>query len=389
MKSTDSNTRERLHALDALRGLAAMGVAFFWHYTHFNFAFFLAHPDHMPFYRQFHWLYSYAWNFVDFFFVLSGFIFMRTYTHRIMAGQITFRTYAINRISRLYPLHLLTLIIVTLQLLWMHAHGKTLIYTDNDFLHFVFNLFMVQAAWFDMTQTFNGPSWSIATEIIGYLLFFAVVSRLKTRTQMNAAFCVFIYLGVHQLYKGGEFLLFNNFTARVMLGFFVGCLACQFERILAKNRPLSVAFQTTFCAASTICVWASCHYGFEEFFGRYDIILPLVAYPALIIFVSVCSPVNRALSIAPLRILGECSFSLYLWHYPVQTFLRFLFAHFDISAESGWTWGIYVATVLPVAAISHFYFEMPVQKYIRKFANQRGISATQGSSLQRNNEFSR
>ncbi|MFC3771488.1 acyltransferase family protein, partial [Paenibacillus sp. GCM10012303] len=92
----------RLSALDSLRGIAAIGVAFFWHYQHF------IPQSESPFRSIAYWFYQYGWLLVDFFFVLSGFIFAYVYTEKIAGRTITFKQYSLLRVSRLYPLHIIT-----------------------------------------------------------------------------------------------------------------------------------------------------------------------------------------------------------------------------------------------------------------------------------------
>lgn len=91
----------RLTCLDGLRGLACCCVAFFWHYQHFT-------PNHFPFSYLAYWPYHYGWIAVEFFFLLSGFIFFYKYSNLISNNAISFKKFFILRFSRLYPLHFVT-----------------------------------------------------------------------------------------------------------------------------------------------------------------------------------------------------------------------------------------------------------------------------------------
>ncbi len=78
-------------ALDSLRGIAALMVAF----HHFRTDSLL---DGLTIVRQ-------AWLFVDFFFLLSGFVIAATYRDRLARGHGVL-PFMLLRIGRLYPLHL-------------------------------------------------------------------------------------------------------------------------------------------------------------------------------------------------------------------------------------------------------------------------------------------
>ena len=72
----------RIGAIDGLRGLAAITVAIFFHYRHFNVA--DAIVD-MPLLMAipFRWVQRYGWLGVDLFFVLSGYILTWKYLDQI------------------------------------------------------------------------------------------------------------------------------------------------------------------------------------------------------------------------------------------------------------------------------------------------------------------
>ena len=83
-------TRRRYETLDALRGLAALAVVVF-HLGQVRLA-----PDLVP----------HGYLAVDFFFVLSGFVVAHAY-EEALRGSLSFRSFALRRAIRLYPLAIL------------------------------------------------------------------------------------------------------------------------------------------------------------------------------------------------------------------------------------------------------------------------------------------
>ncbi|MCO1384488.1 acyltransferase family protein [Burkholderia multivorans] len=70
--------KERLHELDSLRGLAALGVVA-WHYTN--------HMKASPLSFIFAPFYKHGLLMVDFFFVLSGYVLARAYWNETRSEQ--------------------------------------------------------------------------------------------------------------------------------------------------------------------------------------------------------------------------------------------------------------------------------------------------------------
>src|SRR6185436_12525906 len=107
----------RMHSLDALRGIAALAVVF-WHWPHFFYSgtTLAAGFDReaQPFYEVFKIFYRHGILAVDLFFLLSGFIFFWLYAKTISARRLTPREFFVLRVSRLYPLHLVTLLLVAI-----------------------------------------------------------------------------------------------------------------------------------------------------------------------------------------------------------------------------------------------------------------------------------
>lgn len=104
---------------------------------------------------------------VNFFFLLSGFILTYNYADSHAAGKFDRNQFWQNRISRLYPIYLLGLLISVpiLELEWRYrTHG-------NFFLGLGLTTFM-QQGWSPKLATFwNTPAWTLSCEVVFYLLF--------------------------------------------------------------------------------------------------------------------------------------------------------------------------------------------------------------------------
>ena len=138
-------TNDRLYSLDLLRGLAAISVIIF-HWNHFAIQPWLQGGEGIavteyPLYTILSPFYLEGSRAVDLFFCISGFIFYWLYATPVAEKSMSAGRFALFRFSRLYPLHLATLLVVALLqgFVWS-KQGLYFIYQANDFYHFILSL---------------------------------------------------------------------------------------------------------------------------------------------------------------------------------------------------------------------------------------------------------
>lgn len=185
---------KKFYSLDALRGIAALAVVF-WHWQHFFYSG-MNKPDSFdrtmqPFYSLFGLFYEYGATAVSLFFSLSGFIFFWLYYDSIAKRKMTAWNFVVLRFSRLYPLHIVTLLFVLgLQQIVYIFTGDYFIYLADDVYLFILNIFFISAWPFGDGYSYNGPVWSVSVEIFLYILFFTVAyftRRIRVRFLLGIA----------------------------------------------------------------------------------------------------------------------------------------------------------------------------------------------------------
>jgi peptidoglycan/LPS O-acetylase OafA/YrhL len=209
-----------LEALDSFRGFAALMVVFY----HMGFPGFIYD---LAIVRN-------GYLFVDFFFVLSGFIMY--YNYKSLDGPRGFGRFIGLRLFRLYPLHLATLLAL---LGWETAYSVARRFTSaserisshDDGVAFLLNLTLTNGVGI-RAPSFNIPSWSISTEFWTYVIFGLIVVSMKNvrRTGVAGVFLLVAVVSlmsllrhVHPLNLGAmDFYLLPRCT----LGFFLGAALC-------------------------------------------------------------------------------------------------------------------------------------------------------------------
>ena len=352
---------EHIGQIDALRGIAAFGVAFIFH-QHFLHGAFRSGPLDGLF--GFTWLHRYGWTLVDLFFVISGFVFSHVYLNaQGLVPGTTARNFAIARFATLYPLHLLTLVIVAA----LYMAGKPANFADvpDDLFHFVLNIFMLQESGLNNGMSFNIPTWSVSVEIICYILFY-IAARLGNRIfWLFAAGAVFI--SVLSTIFG---LPSNEHFARGICGFFIGC-------IIWKNRIALSTIGLELLIAFAIFILAT---GIQIPHVSYGIFLSLTAWPALLLAAMKIQLLNSS----PFRWLGNLSYSIYLIHAPVYVGLNiFVFSGDGVPEDQRVMAVVFaVACTLLLSHLSYYYAELPARKWIRSYLD-RG-QRPQGLAVQLN-----
>lgn len=357
----------RLRSLDSLRGIAAIGVAFFYHYSHFNIEYFTAHPDALPWYGALQWFYHNGWNLVDFFFVLSGFIFMHVYYKKIAENRVSEKTFFILRLSRLYPLHIATLLLVAGVQYFRLLSGKG--YFDcqyNDLYHFLLNILFLQAGFFNDSFSFNHPSWSLSCEVAAYLIFFYTLKKSKKPALL---FILYMFTGISILQMRLNYPLFNPQIARMLMAFFAGCLLFYLnEQIKRLNIRTKRIIFISVILYSMLIIALIMKAGYTAVLGHWERAMPLAVYPLFILLLLNVKLIGNFFTLRPFTFLGDISYSVYLLHFPVQllmfTFLPIAGIRLDYTRVSSLL--IYVSITITTAAASHYLFEKPVQRIIRK-----------------------
>jgi peptidoglycan/LPS O-acetylase OafA/YrhL len=352
---------DRLAPLDALRGLAALGVSLFAHYQHFG-----GKKAEYPFAGStaVAWTYENGWLFVDLFFLLSGIVLTYRYLEPLASGRVSGREFIWLRISRLYPLHVLTLLVcAAVEWTLLVRHEPVVIYPNNDLYNFFLQLFYLHTM-FEHGWSYNEPTWSVCAEVLAYVLFFVYARR---HSKNYVAACILtIILGI-ATQTNWSLPLLNPNMGRGLVGFFAGSLL-----FLAMRRLDLAGYGTRFglacLGALAIVSFLGHRIGYGAWIGRSALPNCLAVFPLVIVTALRVPPVSALLSLRPLTFLGEISYAIYLVHVPLQMFTLAVSRARRVSLPTNSPWFLmgYFVVLIAVATAAHTFFERPARRWLRE-----------------------
>jgi peptidoglycan/LPS O-acetylase OafA/YrhL len=320
---------------------------------------------------------------VDTFFVLSGFLITTLLlTERLTSGRIDLRRFWIRRARRLLPALLAVLLATVIAgRFLLDSDALVLLRTDAwAALAYVANWRMIFRGTGYVAAT-AAPSplqhtWSLGIEEQFYLIWPLVVAALTVWLAARHARTVLIVLCgagavASQLACG---LLFRpDDTARayygtdtraqaLLIGAALGAIlirpAGQPELPRGRIRSLVMSVLGTAGAATTVVLW---HFGADQASWTYDGGLTAAALATALmiaqVVVSSGSVLARLLGLPPLVWLGRISYGVYLWHWPV-----FSYVTADATGLSRWPLlGVRLGGTLAVAVLSYYVIEQPIR----------------------------
>ncbi|MDD5037061.1 MAG: acyltransferase [Methylococcaceae bacterium] len=371
----------RFYSLDVLRGVAAFSVVF-WHWQHFfsplNKQGVLFSIEKQPLFDALFIFYYRGNAAVQLFFVLSGFIFFWLYSKRVAERTITLRSFAVLRLSRLYPLHFVSLIFVAVgQAAYTRITNTYFVYPFNDGYHFLLNLFFASSWGFEKGNAFNAPIWSVSVEVLVYAIFFAFC-RFFPRNIIILIFAVIIGLYLSSTLNSA---IAGGFTL-----FFIGGLSfIAYEKIIKTDYALNISVYlpiiTTILWLTIIETLNPAHRftfaGLHWIIQKTDVNPIYFLYPMTIISLALIETRRGTLG-KRLSYIGDISYSMYLLHFPLQLVVATVTARLAIDQAlfySPWFMASFFFALILASFASHRLFEVPMQRFLRRQSNPVIIQA--------------
>lgn len=342
------------YPLNVIRFLLAVGVVLF----HYGLEFY---PFNLPVIKT---GIEHSGFRVSFFFFISGFVMSLVYAPKYL--ELTPRQFYHKRFTRIFPVYWLALLFTLLLVLFLK--GST-----PKGLSIMLNLFALQSCNPGYVLDLNYPTWSISVELFFYVSF---PFLLKWLMKKNIATMLWITLMVwaiqtlqHVLFvelfpapgkKMEEFT--NAFPIWHFSTFLFGITTARF--VLNESVPRFFIKGATFYLLFCLLIFLSLMYIPNPLlkYIHNGLLSPLFALTVVALYYD-RSFIHRVLSHPRLVVLGNLSFGLFIFQYPLWLVCK-AFSSEDFSRTSFFFF-IYFVSLLSFSALVYRFFEKPMLQRLR------------------------
>ncbi|WP_448269833.1 acyltransferase family protein [Nostoc sp. DSM 114159] len=369
---------KHIKSLTSLRGIAALVVVV----HHFSYYGLPKIGSTLSAYSNF-FKNGYLW--VDFFFILSGFIMTHVYTETfyLKVSLKNYRSYLFSRFARIYPLHIFIISLFfgleVVKLLFLNTSAFTGKFNltalfANIFLLQAFDLKCPPLFWCD--TYWNEPAWSISVEFFIYCIFpFLLLFLLKNSYKNDFIIYSFTLFSILLLitFTGGNLdtIIGVPSIARCGLECILGIITYKIYHRGNYKKYCNLNLLAMIAITWIILIM---HYYWHDFRNLHDwLILP--AFSLLILSVSIKnnSVISKFLNSGLMLYIGTISYSIYMVHWFFQELLKsfWLYKFHDVFGkefteyQSLTSLGVFLMIVLLAASLTYKYVEVPARNYLK------------------------
>jgi peptidoglycan/LPS O-acetylase OafA/YrhL len=343
------------HTLDALRGVAALGVVIY----HLGIVFVpLAAPG--------------GYLAVDLFFMMSGVVLCHAYEERFRAGMGV-REFMRARLIRLYPLYLLGTLF-GIAVTWMSLQGSNSQgWSDSSLLQSgAMALLMIpdfSGRPVNVLFPLNIPAWSLLLEILVNLAYVLLWPLLSTRLLLGvvlsggAILCLAL-VQAGNLDQGSIAASFPVGLVRTVFGFSAGLLIARHARGRPRRESNAIFLIVVALVLIAITAWPE-----GQLRVIWDLGCAALLFPVIVYIGTMVDPGPRLCQAA--TFLGVTSYALYVLHSPVASILNSAIRDSAGGAGSAPFLGLAVAVVLLMGCwLVDRYYDIPVRRSLSRIVQK-------------------
>ncbi len=354
--------------IDGLRGIAVFSVILY----HSNFTLFG------------HTLFQGGFIGVDIFFVISGYLITTLILKEIYkTNQFSFKYFYERRIRRILPVLLLVTIVTSIISYFILLPSSLIDFGKSvlSIISFISNFyFWLTEGKYGADSALLKPSlhtWSLSIEEQFYILFpIFLITTIKFFEKYLLAVLFLCFL--ISLFLSEYFSRFHpSFNFYMILSrsfeFIIGSLLSYFElnnknngwrkgqrdkavEVGSNRKSYSILNQICITLGIILIFYSLLFYNFNKVFHpSFTTLIPLIGVSLIIWFSKKRELITEILSSKILVFFGLISYSLYLWHYPIFAYLRYL----DVFNNSVWIKLLAIVLTIILSILSYYFIEKP------------------------------
>ena len=303
---------------------------------------------------------------VDVFFVISGYLISGIILHKKEQNKFQFIDFYISRFKRLLPAYLIFLLVTFLGAIMLYLPSDILGVRNGVFWSSIFysNKYLSTLdTYFGMSSQENPllHTWTLAIEMQFYFLLPILLFFIKNKKLLNyVIFLITIallgYSFVNSTYLYNKEMMYFSLPARIP-EFLIGTLLVMNQEKI-QNATKGGRNIISIVSIITILISAVFFNGNTNFPGLW-VLLPCLG--AAFLLIDTEGLVSKFLSNKLLVHIGELSYSIYLWHWPVMVFIRY-YHNIDNYVFTPLEQFIIIVSTYLLAYISYTFIENTFRK---------------------------
>ena len=274
---------------------------------------------------------------VDVFFVISGYLISSIILSKLDDQKFSLIDFYISRIKRIVPAYYFLLIIVAIAGLFIYVSlSDVQRFRDAFFWSALFD----SNRYFSTLDTYFGVgnkenpllhTWTLAVEMKFYLFLPLLLLFIKRKWLFGVILLLtvtlFAYSSIEIIANNNKSEMYYSLLARTP-EFFIGVLTCVLREKVKTTREIGLAISLI---GLFLLISSAIFINENSLFPGFLAIVPCIGTAFLIV-----APQNQIqvyLSNKVLAFIGELSYSLYLWHWPIMAYFRYYYnaTEFNIS----------------------------------------------------------
>lgn len=357
------NLRTKSAFFNLLRFIGAFCIAVFLHYdNHFLPRLNMENPFAG---NPVLWgLSRYSGVFVEMFFIISGILFAWAYKGKIESGQ-GFDAFFGKRVLRIFPLVAVTSVTMYIGNVILYRYNGTLWSGGTlNIMELLYDILFGGKAVFSAPNTLNGPIWYISILMTCYILAY-ILTRWYKKVHSIFLYVFPIFLGVMIQYSGKSFAIWNGAVSRGFISFFIGVLLgifLEWYEVYGRthiHKCTRRTFRFAVCLELIVAVGIRFSPLRDLLTGSRENFYAFLVFPGIILLCYDCKWLNRLCSTKFVTWLGNISFGMYLWNFPIFLGLHLLkvTGHMPLNVTSVSFLVLVAALHIMVSGVSYRIFD--------------------------------
>ncbi|EPC6194293.1 acyltransferase family protein [Vibrio cholerae] len=313
---------------------------------------------------------------VDIFFVISGYLITKIISYEMHVGQFTFSGFYLRRIKRILPAFYAMVLLTVLCSAILYIPSDVISVSKSAFstIFFISNMYFGKGLDYFSSSSDIQPllhTWSLAVEEQYYfvwpVLLFLILKRIKKNTLILimafltvSSFSLAEYMSSTIQLKSLSYYILPTRFGEMMIGSIASYITIKNE-ILERKISKYINF-----LGFVMVIMPAFLVSKDMVFPGYLALSSCLGTALIIIYNTQDTFLNKILSRDICVFLGKISFSLYLFHWPILAFLRYINLDSQLSVLYEIT-AIFITFLFSL--IIYYYVEVPCRNLKLNFKN--------------------